>query len=373
MRVAQLTCVYPPYGGGIGTVAYHFARVASEEHEVTVFTPRYNRGLTFTKFEGVKVEPLRPWFKWGNGAFLPQLAWRLREFDVVHLHYPFFGAQEFLPWLGRRAKLVVTYHMTPQAPGIKGLVFHALTSIIGGKLARRASLLTCSTRDYLATVARLLWGEPDKWRVLPYGVEEKFTAAPAPLNLAAELKLKPSVPVLLFVGTLDQAHAFKGLEVLLQALVNLKNQPWQLVVVGGGSWRQRFIAQAQSLGLGERVKFTGFVPDQILPDYYRLGNIFVLPSTSQAETFGLAALQAMASGLPVVASRLPGLREVVREGETGLLAQPGQARSLSAALDTLLQHPSRARVLGARAQEIVEQQYRWEIIGERLLTLYRQL
>ena len=373
MRVAQLTCVYPPYGGGLGTVAYNFARALAQEHEVTVFTPRYSRGQTFTSLPKVKVEPLRPWLKWGNAAWLPQLYGRLKRFDVVHLHYPFFGAQELLPYLKRPTKLVVTYHMSPQAQGLKGLVFRALTGLTDKALTRRADLLTSATSDYVTNVAQAHLGQTDKWQVLPYGVDESFAPGPAAVSLTKRLKLRAGVPVLLFVGTLDQAHAFKGLDVLLTSLVSLKNQPWQLVVVGGGNLRRQYIAQCQSLGLTDRVIFTGFVEAVDLPDYYRLSNIFILPSINQAEAFGLVIVQAMAAGLPVIASRLPGLREVVRDNDTGLLVQPGVTESLAAAIDTLLQQPAKARELGSRGYEIATAEYRWQAIDEKLRALYRAL
>jgi glycosyltransferase involved in cell wall biosynthesis len=365
--------VYPPYGGGLGTVAYNFARALSAEHEVTVFTPRYNRGQTFTNLPKVKVQPLRPWLKWGNAAWLPQLYGSLKKFEVVHLHYPFFGAQELLPYFKSTGKLVVTYHMSPQAPGLKGLFFRGLTSLVDRPLARRADLLMGATGDYVASVGQKHFGQADKWRVLPYGVDESFRPGPARESLVSQLGLKPGEPVLLFVGTLDEAHAFKGLDVLLRSLVSLINRPWRLIVVGGGQLRKSYEAQCHELGLDERVIFTGFVPTAELPDYYRLSSIFVLPSVSQAEAFGLVIVQAMATGLPVIASRLPGLREVVRDNDSGLLVQPAVGESLAAAVDTLLQQPAKARQLGSRGWEIAEAEYRWPAIDEKLRDLYRRL
>ncbi len=372
MRVAVLTCVYPPYGGGIGHTAYHTARLLAPEHEVTVFTPRYGGRCSFTNAPGVRVVALKPWGSFGNAALLPQLIWRLRKFDVVHLHYPFFGAQEFLRFLPRRVKLVVTYHMVAEAGGLKGWFLRHLGTGSEAYLAKRASLLITQTQDYLETVALPRLGHRDKWQVLPPGVAEQYQPGEPSQALEHSLGIPEHMPVVLFVGSLDAAHAFKGVSVLLQALAHLKHRTWRLVIVGKGNARPTYEMQAKALGLGRQVQFVGFVPEGELPSYFRLASVFVLPSSGGAETFGLVLLQAMACGIPVVATRLPGVRAVVREHQTGLLVQPGDPTALAAALDHLLGSPQEARAFGDRGHAVVQQEYRWEAIGERLRQLYRQ-
>ncbi len=371
MRVAILSCVYPPYGGGIGKVAYHAARLLASEHEVTVFTPHYRTSSSFMKAPGVTVESLRPWGSFGNAAFVPQLLWRLRKFDVVHLHYPFFGAHELLPFLPKRVRLVVTYLMVPQAPGFKGWLFRLGLRLSERRLIRRAKVLLTPTQDYLATVVLPRLGHESRWHVLPLGVEESYRPGEPSRALEHSLGIPEHMPVVLFVGSLDAAHAFKGVSVLLTALAHLKHRTWRLLVVGRGNARPTYEAQAQQLGLQRQVRFVGYVAEAELPDYYRLASVFVLPSTSGAETFGLVILQAMACGIPVVASRLPGVRAVVRERRTGLLVPPGDATALAAALDHLLGAPAEARAMGTSGALVVEHEYRWGAIGQQLRNLYR--
>lgn len=372
MRVAILTCVYPPYGGGIGQVAYHNARLVAREHEVTVFTPHYP-GRAFQTAPGVQVEPVKPGLSYGNAAWLPRLKVRLAEFDIVHLHYPFFGVHEFLTSLPEHTKLIVTYHMVPASPGLKGLVFKLDASLFERRLAARANLLITQTTDYLKAVALPRLGQALKWQVVPLGVGGEYSPGEPPDPLRRRLNLRELVPVVMFVGSLDTAHAFKGVEVLLRAMAELKQRTWYLLIVGKGNLRTAFEADAHKLGIHRQVIFTGFVPEPELPDYYRLGSIFVLPATNGAETFGLAALQAMAVGLPVVASNLPGVRSVVRDHNTGLLVQPGDAVHLAAAIDELLLNRDLARRLGTAGRELVTTTFRWEAIGEKLLRLYASL
>ena len=101
MKIAQVVCTFPPYQGGIGNSVYNISDILSDlGHEVTVFTPDYNLPVEAEAFsdelsaaEGkFKVKRLRPLIRIGNAALLPQLFFKLRGFDIVHLHYPFYGA-----------------------------------------------------------------------------------------------------------------------------------------------------------------------------------------------------------------------------------------------------------------------------------------
>lgn len=373
MRVAHLTCVYPPYGGGIGEVARQYAALLTAEHQVSVITPKYTPGMTFINTPGVSVIAKRPVFSWGKAAWLARLGRLLSRFDVIHLHYPFFGVHDRLAHLPLAAKLVITYHMMPQATGLKGKLMQLSRRYSSQLLAQRASLLTVATQDYLQSVALPEMGQPDKWRVLPFGVDDRFSPGEPSEILTRRLNIRYGEQIILFVGTLDQTHYFKGLDILLEAVAELGYQNWRLIVVGAGEKRRYYEQRAQTLKLSRRVNFVGYVPTAELPDYYRLANIFVLPSINEAEAFGLAALQAMASGLPVIASRLPGVRELVSHGDTGLLTEPGNALALAAALDNLLVVKNEQKRLGVNGFKKVEENYRWSVIGRKLLEMYRQL
>src|SRR4030042_3313329 len=116
MKIAQIVCRFKPYKGGISNIAYeHALGLAKLGHQVTVFTPLYNpkdKGFTSSDFE---IKRLTTLGKIGNGAFLPQLFWSVKNFDLVHLHYPFFGGAEVVwlakLWHGKKMRLVVSYHM----------------------------------------------------------------------------------------------------------------------------------------------------------------------------------------------------------------------------------------------------------------------
>lgn len=373
MRVAMLTCVYPPYGGGIGEVARQYALLLTPEHQVTVITPRYYPGMTFVNTPGIELKSPRPLLAFGKAAWLPGLRHYLKKFEAVHLHYPFFGVQERLARLPKNIKLVLTYHMKPQGTGLKGALMKLGQQYANKRLAGRSSVMTVATKDYLESVALSTMGEPDKWQVVPFGVDERFRPGEPSEKLIRQFNIRYGEVIILFVGTLDQAHYFKGLPVLLEAVSKLKSKNWKLIVVGGGGMRHHYEQKARALKLGKQVAFAGYVPVGELPHYYRTANIFTLPSINEAEAFGLVALEAMATGLPVVASRLPGVRELVINSETGILVNPGDSLSLASALESLVLAQDERQRLGLNALKRVEANYRWSVVGKKLLDIYRNL
>jgi len=105
MNIAQVICIFPPKFGGMGNSVLNFSQALVElGHEVTVFTPSYGEEGEVADLEDkakkFKVVKLRPLLRLGNAAVLPQLLWRLQGFDIVHLHYPFYGSAEIV-WLKR--------------------------------------------------------------------------------------------------------------------------------------------------------------------------------------------------------------------------------------------------------------------------------
>ncbi|HLU40167.1 MAG TPA: glycosyltransferase, partial [Planctomycetota bacterium] len=131
--------------------------------------------------------------------------------------------------------------------------------------------------------------------------------------------------------------------------------------------------QAVALGLGERARFLGGLADADLPDAYRAADVVVLPSVGRGEAFGLVALEAAACARPVVASDLPGVRTVVREGATGKLVPPGDVGALAEALADLLADAARAQALGTAARTRVEAELTLEHALDRLLASYARL
>ncbi len=312
----------------------------------------------------------------GNAGVLPSLFHRLKGFDLVHLHYPFYGGAE--PVIVRKALrhdqgLVMTYHMDNVAPGLKGAIFSAHRRLLFPWLVNRVDRILVSSLDYAKHSALAEHGLDDRIEEHPFGIEIDRFKPGKEVELRKELGLSAQTPVLLFVGGLDPAHHFKGLVELLEALSEIQDKSWHLIVVGEGSLKQTYMANAERLGLSARVVFAGNVSDEDLPRYYRLADMHLFPSTGRGEAFGLVAAEAAASGTPSIASELPGVRTVVRDGDTGLLVPPGDVIELRKAILTLLEQPEVRRRFGLSARTHAEQHYDWGPLMDRLEKTYESV
>ncbi len=128
-----------------------------------------------------------------------------------------------------------------------------------------------------------------------------------------------------FAATLDRAHHFKRLDVAIDALARACGDPQpHLLVAGGGELLDGFRDRALQPGVADRVHFLGAVPHAELPSVLRAADAFVL-TTEPPESFGIVLIEAMACGLPVIATDYPGVRAVVDDGETGIVVPPGDA------------------------------------------------
>ncbi len=309
----------------------------------------------------------------GNASVLPSLFHRLKGFDLVHLHYPFYGGAEPVivrKALGKNQGLVMTYHMDNISPGVKGAIFSAHRRLLFPWLIGRVDRILVSSFDYAAHSALSDLSVDDRLEEHPFGMDLERFSPGTDEDLREELGISSGTPVLLFVGGLDPAHHFKGLSILFEALGNLMGERWQMVIVGDGSLKQTYRANAVALGLSERIHFAGSVSNEDLPRYYRLADMHLFPSTGRGEAFGLVAAEAAASGIPSIASNLPGVRTVVRDGDTGLLVTPSDAGDLANAILTLLEQTDLRERFGLSARTHAEQHFAWEPLLDKLEATY---
>jgi rhamnosyl/mannosyltransferase len=206
----------------------------------------------------------------------------------------------------------------------------------------------------------------DKVTVIPFGVDAKALAlSPDEAAAVEHRRAAASQPLVLFVGVL---RPYKGLDVLLKAMARV---PAQLVVVGRGPARFELTALAARLGITGRVNFLGEVSDSERRVLLHACDVFVLPSIDRREAFGIAQLEAMACGKPVIASDLPtGVRFVNRHQMTGLLVPPGDSDALAEALHRLLSDERMRTTLGNAAKRRAELEFSAERMVSKTLEVY---
>jgi glycosyltransferase involved in cell wall biosynthesis len=379
MKIAVICSTFPPYSGGMGNVAYYNAwYLATQGHQVTVFTPIYKRLKNVRDEYPFKVVRLYPWFKYGNSGFLPQLLWKLWGFDIIHLHYPFFGGAEIVYFLDKikDIKLIITYHMDVVGSGVLASFFHWHTEHVLPRIIDRADKVLVTSWDYAKSSALKNWieAEPEKFVEVSIGVNHLLFKPRFKDKPLMELYDLYGKNVILFVGALDRAHYFKGVNILIQAIFKLNdNDDFRVLIVGGGDMQDSYQSLAENLGLSKKIIFVGRVDDQKLLKFYSVANMLVLPSIDRSEAFGIVALEAMACGVPVIASDLAGVRSVVIKKETGLLVKPGSVENLTNMIRILLKNSKLARTLGQEGRQRVLANYTWEIVGKKLNDIMNNL
>ena len=247
------------------------------------------------------------------------------------------------------------------------------------RLAAHADTIVVSTENEREQLRRLYGIPADRLRIIPCGVDLRaFTPGTPGERCSARRALMAHsasnsdehVPLMLFVGRLDP---IKGIDLLLESVAQMRARA-RLVIVGGNPDGdpevQRLRNRADELGIGARVALPGAVPQPQLVRYYRAADLLAV--TSRYESFGLAAVEALACGTPVVASAVGGLPSIVHDGVNGRLVPCRSAEAFAAAFDALCaDDPQRARLAAnARASVAV---YDWHRIGDRVRALYQEL
>jgi len=387
MRIAIISPVLPPYKGGIGNAAYAEAQeLAHRGHEIVVFTSKRVKAKS-NGVAGFSLRQLKPFFKYGNAAFLPQLFWKLKNFDAVHLHYPFFGGAEVV-WLlfkktrkqkNKKTKLIITYHHDVVGGGFLGKFFKWHTRRLMPKILAAADKIIVSSFDYArnSNIRDIFARYPEKFVEVPFGVDiKKFQPAGKDEKLLMEHGLKADDKVILFVGGLDKAHYFKGVEYLIKSKVSprfSRGQKSKLLIVGDGGLKTYYQKLAADLKIQDEVIFAGAAPNDDLPKYYNLADVVVLPSVDKSEAFGIVLIEAMACGKPVIASNLPGVRSVVEDGVKGFLAEPKDVDQLAGKIDILLNDADLRKKFGENGRNKVLEKYSTEKMGENIEKIFFDL
>ncbi|HEV2671424.1 MAG TPA: glycosyltransferase family 4 protein [Gemmatimonadales bacterium] len=363
-------------------------RLRGAGHDIEVFTSAY-KGSADQSFSGIPVHRFRYFFRrWENLTHeetapdrmrrnllyrvMPLFfvvagmlaVWRLtrrHQYDVIHVHWPLPLA--LFGWAAQRSGQppVVTTFYGVELRWVKH-VLKPLKWFI--KWAARRSAKVVAISSYTANELRELVNVPVA--VIPYTASLPPPSASHPSAGGAS--------TILFVGRLVER---KGVSHLIEALGRLKRRDARLVIVGDGPERARLEALSRQNGVASRVEFRGKVSDADLQRAYQQASAFVLPSVLDArgdtEGLGVVLLEAMNYGVPVVASKIGGIVDIVADRESGLLVRAGDPGALAAALDQVLGSPDEARRLGENGRRRLREEFSWDAIVARWDALYRSL
>lgn len=296
-----------------------------------------------------------------------QRLYRERRYDIVHVHFPdplSHVAASLLPQTVRR---VVTWH----SDIVRQRHLLRLYRPWLDRFLSSVDAVIASTPANFDVSTQLDAVPQERRHVIPFGIEYAHFDDPAVFVRADKLRGTTcgGAPLILTVGR----HVYyKGLEYLIEAMPLLPRA--HLVLIGSGPLSGALRTQAAALGVANRVHFAGQVDDQDLAAWYRACDVFCLPSTERAETFGIAQLEAMACGKPVVGTRLgTGADYLNIDGVTGFTVAPRDAQALAHALARLTGDADLALRMGAAAMQRARGDFSRATMVERTLALYRKI
>lgn len=343
------------------------------------FTPRIVHLSPNVRVISIKAGPLSSLHKHDLYSYLPLFAQRIEEFrriesvqyDIIHTHYwlsAIAGMQLAQRWhlphvtmfhtIGRLKQLA--HPNEPEPP---------LRLDMEQRIMQHADSIIVATDDERSQIIRYCGATPGQVEVIPCGVNLKLFAPQNRQHARKKLGLPQHEPALLFVGRLDP---FKGPDVFLRA-VAMMEQATQAIIVGGkregDSDLDRLRALAAELDITSRVHFLGARPQHELPGIYSAADVTVVPSYH--ESFGLVAVESLACGTPVVATRAGGLMSIVQHGQNGYLA-PRCPGFFAERLDYLLREPGLLAQMRAAARPSVLH-FNWSHVADEILEVYDML
>lgn len=372
MRIAQVSPWFSPHFGGVESHVRSLSReLARRGHQVTVVTSRHDPSLPpEEELDGFRVLRVRPRVIVMRTPITPRMRGSLRGLatDVVHAHSPPPLASHYAGTVAteRGIPYIVTYHCDVDLPSAFGsLVEAAYRRSLGADTLRNAARVIVTTRTYAAT-SRAIWRYNPS--VIPNAVDHRrFRPDVDGSRVRTSLRIRPEVPVVLLVGRIVP---HKGVEHFVEAARYVPEA--QFMIVGEGSLLEPMRRLAASMGVADRIRFLGRVSDERLPEVYAACDVFVLPSVSRLEAFGIVALEAMATGKPVIVADIPGVREMIEDGRDGLLADPVNPRDLAEKIRRMLGSPEMRRSMGQRGREKVLESFSIEQVTDRIEAVYRE-
>ncbi len=308
------------------------------------------------------------------------------KYDLIHTHYWMSGVA------GKQLKEkwnIPMIHMYHTLGIMKNRVAQSLAEIEGDyRITGEKEVLDAATRIIASTQAEhqqltsLYGADPDKLVVIPPGVDTSHFYPIRADEAKAVIGIPPKDRMLLFVGRIER---LKGVETLIRAIAHMREMgvlgkcPHYLAIIGGEPDRpsedlntemNRLQKLCSELGIGDLVVFLGKRNQNLLPYYYSAAELLILPS--HYESFGMVALEAMACGIPVVASEVGGLALLVQDGLNGYSVPEGDPIALGNKLTELIRDNDLRKKLGQQANRYA-QDFSWEKITARIIAVYREV
>ncbi len=373
MKIAQLSPYFYPHLGGVESHVLELSKhLIDLGHEVFVVTTQLEGTDPEGIVEGVPVKRVEPLTIFLSTPIVPGVRDVLskEEYDILHSHSPpplmsFFGVRSAKK---KDVPFILTYHCDLEIPHTYGpFIVNLYQRTFGTYTVSRADKIVTTTPSYGATSKAVWHREAD---IIPNAVdEERFH----PSNDGSKVREKLGLEDETLITYVGRIVYHKGLEYFVRAAKYLEEENVQFLLIGTGDFRTELENIIEREGIEDKVMFAGRVSNEELPNYYAATDIFVLPSVSRLEAFGIVALEAMASCVPVIVSDIPGVRDVIDEGKHGLLTEPMNSEDLAGKIRTLIENPDMADRMGKNGRKRVEEKFTWSKVAKEIEEVYESI
>lgn len=355
----------PKVDGGVHFHLFHYAPMA------TLNTFGYAEGMRADvrlRGSAVAVAPLAMLAGWFKTLRVAQK----KRATIVHAHWVIPGGVIGAAAAGS-IPLVISLHGSDVFVAER----HAVTRFAARTAFGRAQWVTACSED-LRSRAVPLGVEAGRSTVIPYGVDSnRFKPDSQQRRRGRDrLGISDDVPLVFAFGRLVKK---KGFEYLIDAAALLKSQypNLRVAIAGEGDLNSALGARARAAGVGDRVQFLGVVPHDVVPMLLAATDVAVVPSihdeAGNVDGLPNTVMEIMASGTPLIATRVGGIGAIATEGETARLVAERNAPALAAAIDDLLKQPTLRVAIGARARALVCRDHGWDCVAEQFETIYDRL
>jgi len=361
MKIAILTPLFPPkHIGGLEIAAYNIAKHLAKKHEVYVITS-IDKGLPKESTEvGFYVHR----FKTSNIPIIRTVLYYIKSFfiireinpDIVHVQ------TIFLALSGLLVKKFLHKPYIVYGRGSDVYFSWRFKNLISKPILKNADAVIALTGDMKREIRGIC--NRDVF-IIPNGIDLERFENLSKEDLRNKLEIKEE-NIILFVGTL---RLVKGVRYLIEAMKTItdKNKNSRLFIVGDGEERKYLEDLVRNLSLEKCVTFIGKVPNDEIPKYMAASDVFVLPSLS--EGFPVTVVEAMASGLPIVATTIRGLPEIIKDGKNGFLVEPKNPEQIAEKVLLLLENDELRERISEKNKEKAKG-YSWEAVIEKLERVY---
>jgi glycosyltransferase involved in cell wall biosynthesis len=378
MHVVHIGKYFPPVAGGIENFTYDLlqalegkgVKTTTVVHDDTssttqpLFSEKAGKVIRVRSYGQLLYAPVSPGFPLALKKVIDE-----EKPDILHFHMPntsalwalLFPSVKKIPW-------VIHWHsdVVPSAIDSRLSLAYRFYRPFEQKMLANANRIICTSQSYSKSSLPLRKWQ-DKCQIIPLGLNSDR------LQCRQEAKKNSGDDHDFLIVAIGRLTYYKGFDILIQAAAQLKKV--RILIVGNGEQQSFLEKKICELGVEDKVTLCGYLPDEELYQLFNSADCLCLPSLERTEAFGLVLLEAMACGVPVVVSDVPGsgMSWVVTTAENGLLFPPGDSQKLIDAITYLMENNKKSRNMAKSGRKVFEERFHIDTIADQIIKTYSQL